>query len=134
MSLAEEHQPADVSDYDWDGSDDNDDESPLSSYDSDISDQPNEPREEIPRDEIGPPFVFVTPEPGNEYDRRDNEPFPFIGEPTGPRDTTPVFDLPADCALFFLDEDLMQFICDNTNAKARTFFGPDLKRKVNGIF
>ena len=98
-----------------------------------ISDEPNEPRHEIPRDERGPPFVFVTPEPGNEYDRRENDPFPFTGEPTGPRDTTPVFDLPADCALFFLDEDLMQFICDNTNAKARIFFGPDLKRKVNGI-
>ena len=33
-----------------------------------ISDEPNEPRHEIPRDERGPPFVFVTPEPGNEYD------------------------------------------------------------------
>ena len=54
MSLAGENQPADVSD--WDGSDDDDDESPLSAYDSDISDQPNEPREEIPRDEIGPPY------------------------------------------------------------------------------
>ena len=32
-----------------------------------ISDEPNEPRHEIPRDERGPPFVFVTPEPGNEY-------------------------------------------------------------------
>ena len=136
MSLAGENQPADgrpeVSDWDWDGSDD-EQESPSSAYDSDISDEPNEPRYEIPRDERGPPFVFVTPEPGNEYDRRENDPFPFNGELTGPRDTTPRFDHPADCAQYFLDEDIMQFICDNTNAKARVFFGPDLKGKVNGI-
>ena len=71
MSLAGENQPADgrpeVSDWDWDGSDD-EHESPSSAYASDISDEPNEPRHEIPRDERGPPFVFVTPEPGNEYD------------------------------------------------------------------
>ena len=136
MSLAGENQPADgrpeVSDYDWDGSDD-EHESPSSAYDSDISDEPNEPWDEIPRDERGPPFVFVTAEPGNEHDQRENDSFPFTGELTGPRDTTPRFDHPADCFQYFLDEEIMQFLCDNTNAKARIFFGPDLKRKINGI-
>ena len=112
MSLAGENQPADgrpeVSDWDWDGSDD-EHESPSSAYDSDISDEPNEPRHEIPRDERGPPFVFVTPEPGNEYDRRENDPFPFTGELTGPRDTTPRFDHPADCAQYFLDEEIVDW-------------------------
>ena len=136
MSSDDENQPAGgrpgVSDWDWDGSDD-EQEPPSSAYDSDISDEPHEPRQEIPRDGGGPPFVFVTPEPGNEYDRRETEPFPFTDELTGPRDTTPTFDHPADCAQYFLDEELMQFICDSINARARQFFGPDLRGKVNSI-
>ena len=45
----------------------------------------------------------------------------------------PFFEKPADCFKWFVTDELLQYLANNSNAKAREFFGPDLKGKVNGL-
>ena len=93
------------------------------------------PEEEPLHDDDEQTWTFVSPgRSEEERDRRDTGPQPFNGECAGIQADVPNFDHPADSFKWFIDDTLLQYLCNNTNAKAREFFGANLREKINGIF
>ena len=120
----------DYNDSDIENSDANSSSSSDSSYDSDISNESLQPRDEFDQ-ASNSIFTRVTPFGG---DRRQNPPLLYNGLPAGISDTVPTIYAPKDAFKIFLNHDIMQYVVNNTNAKAKVVLGQDLKKKMNGIY